>query len=106
MKIRNLIFPAVAMAAVCAIAAPVKKNVIDEVVWVVGDEPIFRSDIEEQYMQARQEGVALGGDPYCVIPERMAVEKLFLHQAKLDTITAPEAQVASGVDESCETDTQ
>ena len=97
-KIRNLIFPAVAMAAVCAIAAPVKKNVIDEVVWVVGDEPIFRSDIEEQYMQARQEGVALGGDPYCVIPERIAVEKLFLHQAKLDTITAPEAQVASGVD--------
>jgi len=97
-KIRNLILPAAVMAAICAIAAPIKKNVVDEVAWGVGDEPIYRSDIEEQYMQARQEGATIGGDPYCVIPERIAVEKLFLHQAKLDTIVAPEAQVAAGVD--------
>lgn len=98
MKLRKLIVPAVGLAAVCAIAAPVKKNVIDEVAWVVGDEAIYRSDIEEQYMQARQEGVSLGGDPYCVIPERLAVEKLYLHQAKIDTIEAPEAQVSAGVE--------
>lgn len=98
MKFKRIIFPAVALLTICAFAAPVKKNVIDEVVWVVGDEAIFRSDIEEQYSQARQEGSPIGGDPYCVIPERMAVEKLYLHQAKLDTIVAPEAQVASGVD--------
>jgi len=97
-KLRKLIVPAVGLAAVCAIAAPVKKNVIDEVAWVVGDEAIYRSDIEEQYMQARQEGVSLGGDPYCVIPERLAVEKLYLHQAKIDTIEAPEAQVSAGVE--------
>lgn len=90
--------PALGLAALCAIAAPEKKNVIDEVVWVVGDEPIFRSDIEEQYMQMRQEGTPIGGDPYCIIPERIAVEKLYLHQAKLDTIEAPEAQVGNGVD--------
>lgn len=98
MRITKLIIPFACAAALCAIAAPVKKNVIDEVAWVVGDEPIYRSDIEEQYMQARQEGASLGGDPYCVIPERIAVEKLYLHQAKLDTIVPPEAQVASGVD--------
>lgn len=98
MKLRNLILPAVGMAAICAIAAPIKKNVVDEVAWVVGDEPIFRSDIEEQYMQARQEGTPIAGDPYCVIPEHLAVEKLFLHQAKIDTIEAPESQVISGVE--------
>lgn len=98
MKIKNILLPALGLASLCAIAAPVKKNVIDEVVWVVGDEPIFRSDIEEQYMQMRQEGTPIGGDPYCVIPERIAVEKLYLHQAKLDTIEAPEAQVGNGVD--------
>lgn len=98
MKLRKLIVPGSVLLTLCALAAPVKKNVVDEVVWVVGDEPIFRSDVEEHYMQARQEGTQLGGDPYCVIPEKMAVEKLYLHQAKLDTITAPEAQVASGVD--------
>lgn len=98
MKLRNIITSLGALAAVCAIAAPIKKNVIDEVAWIVGDEPIFRSEIEEQYQQSRQENVSLGGDPYCVIPEKLAVEKLYLHQAKLDTITAPEAQVAAGVD--------
>ncbi|MGM9815452.1 MAG: peptidylprolyl isomerase [Lepagella sp.] len=97
-KLRNLFLPILGAVAIISVAAPIKKNVIDEVAWIVGDEPIYRSDIEEQYTQARQEGTTLAGDPYCVIPERIAVEKLYLHQAKLDTITAPEAQVASGVD--------
>lgn len=98
MKVRNIILPALGLAALCAVAAPIKKNVIDEVAWIVGDEPVYRSDIEAEYSQARQEGISLGGDPYCVIPEKIAVEKLYLHQAKLDTIDAPESQVASGVD--------
>lgn len=85
-------------ATICAVAAPVKKNVIDEVVWIVGDEPIFRSEVEEQYAQMRSEGISLSGDPYCVLPERIAVEKLYLHQAKLDTVTAPEGQVQGSVD--------
>ena len=75
-----------------------KQNVIDEVAWVVGDEAIFRSDIEEQYNQLRQEGNLPAGDPYCVIPEQIAVEKLFLHQAKVDTIVPPESQVQAMVD--------
>ena len=88
------IIPA-AFAAICVMAAPIKKNVVDEVAWIVGDEPIFRSEIEEQYAQMRQEGIPVSGDPYCVIPEQLAVEKLYLHQAKLDTIQAGEGQVQS-----------
>ena len=46
-----------AIMALTAVHAPTKAqtktNIIDEVAWVVGDEPIFRSDIEEQYRQAR-----------------------------------------------------
>lgn len=89
---------ALACVALIAVAAPVKRNVVDEVVWIVGDQPIYRSDVEDQYAQLRSEGANIGGDPYCVIPERIAVEKLYLHQAKLDTVTAPEGQVQSGVD--------
>lgn len=74
------------------------KNIIDEVVWIVGDEAIFRSDVEEQYAQMRSDGNVPAGDPYCFIPEQIAVEKLFLHQAKIDTVEAPEGQVQSGVD--------
>lgn len=98
MKLKNILLPLAALSIGIAIAAPIKKNVVDEVAWIVGDEPIFRSDIEEQYAQFRQDGTPLAGDPYCVIPEKMAIEKLFLNQAKIDTIEAPEAQVVSGVD--------
>lgn len=74
-------------------------NIIDEVAWVVGDEPIFKSEIEEMYQQAQYEGTTFDGSPYCVIPEQLAVEKLYLHQAKLDTIEAPEQAVQSSVDQ-------
>lgn len=98
MKLRNLMMPAAVCAALCAIAAPVKRNVVDEVAWIVGDEPIFRSEIEDQYAQIRSEGGKISGDPYCVIPEKIAIEKLYLHQAKLDTVEAPEGQVQSAVE--------
>ena len=75
-----------------------KKNVIDEVAWIVGDNAIYKSEIEDEYAQMRGQGLSPGGDPYCVIPENLAVEKLYLHQAKLDTIEAPVSQLSSRVD--------
>lgn len=97
-RVTAIAITGILVAGFCSIAAPVKKNVVDEVAWIVGDEAIFRSDVEEQYAQMRSEGRPVNGDPYCVIPEQLAVEKLFLHQAKIDTVTAPENQVASQVD--------
>lgn len=77
---------------------PANNNIIDEIVWVVGDEAVFRSDIEEQIQQLRIEGGSLPPNPYCVLPEQLAVEKLYLHQGKLDTIEPPEAQINTQVD--------
>ena len=73
-------------------------NVIDEVIWVVGDEFILRSDVENLrlYMQANRQRIE--GDPYCVLPEEMAIQKLYLHQAKLDSIEVPDSQVFSAVE--------
>ena len=73
-------------------------NVIDEVVWVVGDEAILKSDVEEARMDALYNGRRFEGDPYCVIPEEIAVQKLFLHQAKLDSIEVSEAEIIQRVD--------
>ncbi len=73
-------------------------NVIDEVIWIVGDEAILRSEVEEERLRAQYEGQQIAGDPYCVIPEQIAIQKLFLHQAELDSIYANESQVASQVD--------
>lgn len=74
-------------------------NYIDEVVWVVGDEAILRSDIEMTRMQAEQEGMKWDGDPDCRIPEQLAVQKLFLNQAALDSIEVTESEIAQGIEQ-------
>ena len=74
-------------------------NVVDEVIWVVGDEPILRSDVEIARYQAMRDGYRWDRDPDCAIPEQIAVQKLFLHQAALDSIEVTEAEVTQEVDE-------
>lgn len=73
-------------------------NIIDEVIWIVGDEAILRSEVEEERLRAQYEGQPIPGDPYCVIPEQLAIQKLFLHQAELDSIEANESSVSHQVD--------
>ena len=90
MKIK---FAIIALLVGVAVQASAQDDIAEEVAWVVGDEPIYKSDIEEQYMQLQYERQPIDGNPYCVIPERMAIEKLFLHQAKIDTVKVQDAMV-------------
>lgn len=82
-----------------SIATYAQDNVIDEVVWVVGDEAILKSDIEEERIRAQYEGEKLDGDPYCVIPERLAIQKLYLHQAAIDSVEVSESEVLGRVEQ-------
>ncbi len=75
-----------------------RDNVIDEVIWVVGEEAILRSEVEEERLRAQYEGQQIAGDPYCIIPEQLAVQKLFLHQAELDSVEANESSVQHQVE--------
>ena len=84
--------------ALTTISVVGQKNVIDEVIWVVGDEAILRSDVETQRLIMQNEGMRLDGDPYCILPEQIAVQKLFLSQAKIDSIYADESAVLRYVD--------
>ena len=80
--------------------APANENsIIDQVVWVVGDEAILKSDVEAMRLQAEMEGMKWNGDPDCIIPEQLAVQKLFLHQAALDSIEVTESEVSKSVDQ-------
>lgn len=69
--------------------AQTNNNIVDEVIWVVGDEAILRSDVEKVRTQAGR----ISGNPYCVIPEKLAIQKLFLHQAQIDSIEASADQI-------------
>ena len=81
-----------------ALPCMAQNNIIDEVIWIVGDDAILRSEVEEERLRAQYEGQPIAGDPYCVIPEQLAVQKLFLHQAELDSIEVSESTVSHQVD--------
>lgn len=95
MKAKQLL---VATALVCltlqTAVAQSLNNVVDEVIWVIGDEAILRSDVEKVRTQMGR----VTGNPYCVIPENLAIQKLFIHQAEIDSLEASEDQVNRYVD--------
>ena len=96
MNIRVIALLALAFSG--SLAALAQDNVIDEVVWVVGDDAILKSEVEEARLNAIYERRQFDRDPYCVIPEEIAVQKLFLHQAALDSIEVSESEVIQQVD--------
>lgn len=73
--------------------AQAQNNVIDEVVWMVGDEPILHSDVEYQKIRMLSEGARLDGNADCLISEQLAVQMLFLNQAKIDSISVEEVSI-------------
>lgn len=92
---KRILYICVMMMALPCLA---QENIIDEVIWIVGDDAILRSEVEEERLRAQYEGQPIPGDPYCVIPEQLAVQKLFLHQAELDSIEVSESTVSHQVD--------
>ena len=88
-------FICMALVALLSVVSFAQNDIVDEVVWVVGDEAILRSEVE----RIRNDyGNTIKGNPYCVIPEQLAVQKLFLHQAELDSITVSDSQVNQRVE--------
>ena len=83
-------------AVLFSLLSVAQKNVIDEVVWVIGDEAILRSDVEKHRLEY---GSQIKGNPYCVIPEQLALQKLFLHQAVIDSIDVTDADVNQYVEQ-------
>lgn len=98
MKTKSIILLAVLLLTGAAYVSAGTDNVAEEVAWVVGDQPIWKSEIEEAYQTMLYEKMPIAGDPYCVIPEQLAIEKLYLHQAELDTVTAPDSWVMNQVE--------
>lgn len=76
-----------------------RTNVIDEVAWIIGDEAILLSDIERQRLYFESMGQRFEGDARCIIPEQMAIQKLFLNQAQIDSVYANDQMVTQAVNQ-------
>ena len=70
-------------------------QVVDKVVAVVGKNIILQSDIENQYIQYRMQGMAegTGKEIRARILEDLLLQKLMLNQAEMDSITVSDDQV-------------
>jgi peptidyl-prolyl cis-trans isomerase SurA len=95
---KKIILSLLLLLSIAPLKMVAQKNVVDGVIWVVGDETILKSEVEEQRLRAQVEGTPISGDPYCVIPEQIAIQKLFLHQAAIDSVVVSESAVMSQVE--------
>jgi peptidyl-prolyl cis-trans isomerase SurA len=73
---------------------------VDKVIAIVGDNVVLLSEIEAQYQQMQTQSPDLVIDPSekCAIFNNMLLEKLFLSQAQLDSVTASTEEVESELD--------
>ena len=92
---RNLIIIALMLLALPMMAQNHQSQVIDQVVAVVGKNIILQSDIENQYIQYRMQGMAegTGKEVRGRILEDLLLQKLMLNQAEMDSITVTDEQV-------------
>ena len=88
---------AVALAAVALSASAQKYSggVIDKTIAVVGNEVILISDLEEEVEMMRAYGMMSDKNGRCEVLEEMMASKLFLMQARLDSLTINNDMVES-----------
>ncbi|MFW6371791.1 MAG: foldase protein PrsA, partial [Bacteroidota bacterium] len=98
MQFQNSIFKILFVLFFIPTAINGQNNVIDQVIAVVGEEPVLRSEIEFQHQQALMQGTDFAGDMKCHILEQMLVQNLLVEQAKIDSIEVSENQVLMTVD--------
>lgn len=70
-----------------------KKVVVDQVVAVVGNSAILRSDLHNQRRQLESQGIKFGPDALCDILDDMLYQKLLYNQAVLDSVEISAGQV-------------
>jgi peptidyl-prolyl cis-trans isomerase SurA len=74
-------------------------KVVDEIAALVGSHPVYWSDVEAQFAQAKAQGMT--GDPFtlrCDIFENLVFQKLLVYQAEIDSLVVDDSQVDSELD--------
>ena len=74
------------------------QEVIDKVIAVVGGDMILKSDIEQEVMRLKMQGGLPEGDVKCQLLEQILIQKLLLHQSKIDSISPNDAAIEGEID--------
>lgn len=96
---RFFLFVAAIAVAVSAGAQKYPAGLIDKTVAVIGNEMISISKLEEELQFMRLQGMYSDENMRCTLLEQMLESKLFLMQARLDSLTVAEDQVTNMVNQ-------
>ena len=86
MKLRVIVFAAALFLATGLSAQKYKGGLVDKTVAVVGNEVILVSDLESEVQQEQAQGRSSDRDMRCSILENMMESKIFLMQARIDSL--------------------
>ena len=95
MKQRFIVFAAALLVSATLSAQKYKGGLVDKTVAVVGNEVIMISDIESEVQQMQAQGRSSDRDMRCSILENMMESKIFLMQARIDSLTVNNEMVES-----------
>lgn len=87
-----------ALIVLMALPAFTQNTVLDRVLAVVGDNVVLQSDVEGQFQQLRAQDPTAKEDERCRIFDNLLLEKLFLSQAQLDSVTVTPEEVEAELD--------
>ena len=87
MKFRFIVFAVALFLTTGLSAQKYPGGLVDKTVAVVGNEVILVSDIESAVQQEQAQGRSSDRDMRCTILERMMENKIFLMQARIDSLT-------------------
>ena len=76
-----------------------QKGLVDKTVAIVGNEPIMLSQLEDEVQMMQAQGMTSDKNVRCQILENMLSAKLFLNQAKLDSLNVRADQVEAEISE-------
>lgn len=92
-NIKNLFFSVFILFLFQNIAVAQDRVIIDQVVAVVGNSAILRSDLHNQQRQLESQGVTFGNDALCQLLDEMLYQKLLFNQAVIDSVEISDYQV-------------
>ncbi len=84
---------AVLLSCLTASAQRYQNGLVDKIVALVGNDAIMLSDVEGEVQMMRVNGLVADRNARCEILEQAMISKLFLTQARLDSLVAPATEI-------------
>ena len=86
------------LCAWCGIAAQAQNRlIIDEVIAVVGNTPVLRSELDILISQLDPE-IQVTNSVKCQLLQKLLIDKMLIHQAEIDSIPVSESEVTDRID--------